>query len=64
VARLAAGGVPLKADREQAWRDFSGWRVNYDMVLILLAGLTKAPPAPWSSDRAIRPRIQWIRGWR
>jgi hypothetical protein len=64
VARLAAGGVPLKADREQAWRDFSGWRVNYDVVLILLAGLTKAPPAPWSSDRAIRPRIQWVRGWR
>ena len=58
VARLAAGGVPLKADREQAWRDFAGWRVNYDTVLILLAGLTKAPPAPWSSDRATRPRIQ------
>jgi hypothetical protein len=64
VARLEAGGVPLKADREQAWRDFAGWRVNYDAVLILLAGLTKAPPAPWSSDRATRPRIQWIRGWR
>ena len=46
VARLAAGGVPLKADREQAWRDFAGWRVNYDAVLILLAGLTKRRPRP------------------
>jgi hypothetical protein len=50
--QLTAGGVPLKADREQAWRDFAGWRVNYDAVLISLAALVMAPPAPWSSDRA------------
>ncbi|MGH2657531.1 MAG: hypothetical protein ACRDIZ_12705 [Actinomycetota bacterium] len=51
---LAAQGIPLKPDREQAWRDFSGWRVNYDRVLIALAGLTMAPYAPWSSDRSVR----------
>ena len=28
-----AAGVPLRPDREQAWRDFAGWRVNYDTVL-------------------------------
>jgi hypothetical protein len=50
--RLAAQGVPLKPDRQQAWEDFAGWRVNYDTVLIALAGLTMAPEAPWSSDRA------------
>ena len=50
--RLAAAGVPLKADRDQAWRDFSGWRVNYDTVLLSLAALTMAPYAPWSSDRS------------
>jgi len=49
--QLAAIDVPLKADREQAWRDFCGWRVNYDQVLVMLAGLVMAPPAPWSSDR-------------
>jgi hypothetical protein len=49
--RLAAAGVPLKPDRDQAWRDFSGWRVNYDHVLIALAGMTMAPYAPWVSDR-------------
>jgi hypothetical protein len=59
-AMLAAQGVPLKSDREQAWRDFAGWRVNYDTVLVALAGLTMAPVAPWSSDRSIigfRPRF-------
>jgi hypothetical protein len=52
--RLAAGGVALKPDREQAWRDFSGWRVNYDTVLLGLALLVLAPYAPWSSDRSLR----------
>jgi hypothetical protein len=50
--RLAELGLPLKADRDQAWRDFAGWRVNYDTVLLALAGLTMAPYAPWSSDRS------------
>ena len=48
---LAQAGVPLKADREQAWMDFAGWRVNYDRVLLLLCTLVMAPQAPWSSDR-------------
>jgi hypothetical protein len=49
--QLVAQGVPLKPDQEQAWRDYAGWRVNYDRVLLALAALTMAPPAPWSSDR-------------
>lgn len=53
-AELAAEGVPLRADAEQAWRDFRGWRVNYDTVLLALAALTMAPYAPWSSDRSLR----------
>jgi hypothetical protein len=51
IDQLAAAGLPIKADREQAWRDFAGWRVNYDRALILLCGLVMAPPASWSSDR-------------
>lgn len=50
--RLAAAGVPLKPDRDQAWRDFAGWRVNYDEVLLGLAGFLQVPQAPWSSDRS------------
>ena len=41
---LRALGVPLKADLDQAWRDFGGWRVNYDEVLVRLCALTVAPP--------------------
>jgi len=49
---LAADGVPVKADREQAWR------VNYDRVLLALARMTMAPYAMWSSDRSIAPTVQ------
>jgi hypothetical protein len=58
---LLANDVPLRADREQAWRDFAGWRVNYDQVLLGLCGLIAPPMAPWSSDRGMsqyRPRIR------
>ena len=48
---LRDAGVPLRADLEKAWRDFVGWRVNYDVVLLELAAITIAPYAPWSSDR-------------
>ncbi len=43
---LEQSGVPVVADREQAWRDFNGWRVNYDQVLRKLEKLTMAP-TPW-----------------
>lgn len=58
---LKAAGVPVKADREQAWRDFAGWRVNYDRVLLGLARLTSAPYAIWSSDRSL-PDMKHIPG--
>jgi hypothetical protein len=49
---LARRGLPLKTDRDQAWRDFAGWRVNYDAVLLSLAAFVRAPYAPWTSDRS------------
>jgi hypothetical protein len=49
---LAAIGVPVTVDRDEAWRDFAGWRVNYDAVLLGLAEFTMAPYAPWSADRS------------
>jgi len=51
---IAAVSVPLKPDRDRAWRDFAGWRVNYDTTLLTLARLTVAPAAPWTSDRPPR----------
>jgi len=53
---IRAGYLSLRPDRDQTWRDFAGWRVNYDTVLLALAGLTMAPYAPWSSDRSLRFR--------
>jgi hypothetical protein len=64
--QLAADGLPLKKDRDQAWRDFAGWRVNYDDALVPLSRLIMAPEAPWSSDRQgiELPRVRVIRGRR
>jgi hypothetical protein len=52
--QLASQDLPVKFNRDQAWRDYVGWRVNYDQVLLALAELTMAPQAPWFSDRASR----------
>lgn len=52
VDQLEGVGCPITADREQAWKDYAGWRVNYDTVLLTLAEITSAPVAPWVSDRS------------
>jgi hypothetical protein len=58
---LRALDVPMKRDLDQAWRDFCGWRVNYDQVLIKLCALTMAPPAKWSSDRVEQLQLPPLR---
>ena len=45
--RCREEGIPMVPDREQAWRDFAGWRVNYDAVLMSLFD-TISPPG-WRS---------------
>jgi hypothetical protein len=60
LVELRAADIPVKADLDQAWRDFVGWRVNYDRVLIVLASLVGAPPARWITDPTMarfRPRV-------
>ncbi len=52
MAELDAAGVPVVADRDRAWLDWRGWRVNYDTVLLGLARVTEAPLVPWISDRS------------
>jgi hypothetical protein len=64
--RLQASGVPIRRDRDQCWRDFAGWRVNYDRALVQLAKLSMAPLAPWSSDRYddvhfVPSALPWLR---
>ena len=57
---LAEAGLPLRDDLDATWRSFSGWRVNYDTVLLNLARLTEAPIAPWTSDRSpVSEQLTW-----
>jgi hypothetical protein len=44
---MRKSGIPIKENLQEAWLDFSGWRVNYDTALLSLADLVMAPPAPW-----------------
>ena len=41
--QLAAVGVPIVEDREQGWKDFAGWRVNYDAALLAMVELQQRP---------------------
>ncbi|MBI2763276.1 MAG: hypothetical protein HYX54_05935 [Chloroflexi bacterium] len=48
AAELEAAGLPLRADRDEAFADFNGWRVNYDRPLLALSRLVLAPEALWN----------------
>jgi hypothetical protein len=65
LVELEAGGLPLKSDREQAWRDFQGWRVNYDTALVAISKMIVAPEGRWSSNRPgqrMLPRLRRPKG--
>jgi hypothetical protein len=49
--RLQAVGFPMERSREEAWRQFRGWRVNYEAAAYQLADRLVAVPAPWSGPR-------------
>jgi hypothetical protein len=49
--RLEAVGFPMERSRDEAWRHFRGWRVNYETAAYLLADQLVAVPAPWSGER-------------
>ncbi len=44
---VGIGLLIVAATLLSAMQDFSGWRVNYDTVLLALAQLTNAPETPW-----------------
>jgi len=58
VGRLRQVDFPIQRPIEDAWIDFSGWRVNYEAAAYALAWATDAPPALWSGPR--RHRIEPI----
>ncbi len=48
---LVSVDFPVETSREEAWRHFSGWRVNYESIADVLTRLVMPPPAPWLLPR-------------
>jgi hypothetical protein len=42
---------PIEVSAHDAWPNFRGWRVNYDIAALALAWQLDAPPAKWSGPR-------------
>jgi hypothetical protein len=62
VHRLQQVDFPFERTPEEAWRHFSGWRVNYEPIVDALTKLVMPPPAPWFAPRPWlgeirRPRV-------
>jgi hypothetical protein len=47
LARLERSGVPLVANRDAAWSDFVGWRVNYDAIIEAFYVRFTCPRTDW-----------------
>lgn len=56
--KLAEAGVAVVSDVDAAYERFRTRRAEYDHLLLDLCAYVYAPPAPWSSDKAVaaRPR--------
>ena len=64
---MASEGVPVRPDRERCWRDFAGWRVNYDAraararrahdgaVRAMVVGSLAAGPSVPDREVSVRP---------
>ena len=47
LRRLTEVNFPMERDADEAWRNFVGWRVNYEPIVDELTRLVLPPPAPW-----------------
>jgi hypothetical protein len=54
LLRLERAGVPLVADRDAAWIDFAGWRMNYDAMIEAFYKLFTCPRTDWHQS-SIQP---------
>ena len=54
LERLERSGVALVADREAAWLDYVGWRVNYDAIIEACYHLFNCPRTDWT-EAAVQP---------
>jgi len=51
VARLRKVDFPIERDPAEAWPEFVGWRVNYELAAYTVAYALDAVPAMWSGPR-------------
>jgi len=56
LARLESGGLPIVADRDAAWGDFVGWRVNYDAIIEAFHQRFTCPRVEWRTA-AVQPLV-------
>ena len=54
VDQMRKVDFPIERDPADAWRDFVGWRVNYEQSAYAVAAAVDAVPALWSGPRRTR----------
>jgi hypothetical protein len=57
--RLQEVQFPIERDADETWRNFQGWRVNYEQIVDALTLLVLPPPAPWFVARPELGEATW-----
>jgi len=57
--RLQEVKWPAERDLEDSWRNFQGWRVNYEPIVDALTRLVMPPPSPWFMARPELGAAEW-----
>jgi hypothetical protein len=52
VAQMREVGFPIQREPAEAWKDFAGWRTNYERAAYAVAAAVDAVPALWSGPRS------------
>jgi hypothetical protein len=58
-ARLEEVHFLMERDLDESWRNFQGWRINYESIVDALTRLVMPPPAPWFLPRPGLGKVQW-----
>ena len=49
----------MERDLDESWRNFQGWRINYEPIVDALTQLIAPPPAPWFMARPELGDAEW-----
>ncbi|MEI8165576.1 MAG: hypothetical protein WCG26_04325 [Chloroflexales bacterium] len=55
IEHMRTAGILIEQPLADAWRDYRGWRVNYEAAAYVIADFIGAPPAPWAGRRQFMP---------